>query len=179
MAKVKAACSASSPVVLVPIPPRESAPAGEHERAGVQDHRQGRHPRLVLVLRAVGGEQRVGEVGFQQLRRPLLPLGQDAGEPPRAAVGRVAEEQGARAGRRAGVRVEQRDAHLAARDGLVEHRQVADDQREHAEASADLNDRDGARGSSVGDYIAQAEREEGGAAEIEVGPESSGCGGSR
>src|SRR5882762_7216626 len=47
--------------------------AGLPQRREVENRGQGRHPRLVLVLRAEVAEDLVREMALEQLRRPVLP----------------------------------------------------------------------------------------------------------
>lgn len=70
--------------------------------------------------------------------------------------------------RRPGSRVEQRDCQLALGERPVEYGQVADDEREHAEARPGLDDHERLPERAGGREVASPHREEGDAAQIEV-----------
>ena len=72
-------------------------------------------------------------------------------------------------GWRAGARVEERDTDLAARKCCVQHREVAHDDGEKAEAGAGFKYGENACNLRTGSYVAEAERKEIGAADIKVG----------
>jgi copper chaperone CopZ len=115
------------------------------ERAGVDDRGERRQPVLVYVLGAKEADRRIGELGLHQLRRPRLPLLKVCVEVlPAAALAR-AQEQGARARRGTGARVELRYGRLALREGLEERGQVADRDEEDGESGGCLRDLDQAR----------------------------------
>ena len=109
---------------------------GDQQRAGVEDGDQRGEPALVVVLRPVVAENGVGDVGLEDLRGPSLPFREQGGNGLLAAFKGVAAEEFGGIGRRAGARVEKRDADLAAGKRLVEHRQIADNERDKAEADA-------------------------------------------
>ena len=81
----------------------------------------------------------------------------------------VAQQEFRGCGRRAGAGVEQDDADFAFRERLIDDRQVADDQREKTETEAAFEDGEDALDGGVRGDVAEAESEEGGAAEIEAG----------
>ena len=142
--------------------------ADHDERARVEHADQRREPRLVVVLRAVVAENGVGEVTLQKVCRPALPILQKLAEALHLPGVRVAAQKLDRRGRRARARVEHRDADLAPRERLIEHRQVADDDCEEAEARACLDRREHAPQRVEREHVAVAEREECDAAQVEV-----------
>ena len=89
----------------------------------------------------------------------------------------VTAQELARAGRRARARVEEGDVDLAVREALVEHGEVAHHEGEEAEAHACLDDGERAREGPDGSDIADAQREERGPAQVEIGPEAGVAGG--
>src|SRR5439155_390213 len=78
----------------------------------------------------------------------------------------LAESMGGRP--RTSARVEQRDAHLTPRERLVQDGQVADDKREERKADAGLDHHQDAPHSRDRGDVAEAEREERLAAQVEV-----------
>jgi hypothetical protein len=84
----------------------------------------------------------------------------------------VAAEKFSGGWRSARARVEQSDTNFAFRKRTVNEGQVADDTGEEAKAEAGFGDDEGAREVAARDDIAEAESEESGAAEIDVGPET-------
>src|SRR5271168_1134260 len=80
----------------------------------------------------------------------------------------VAEKEFGSGGRRAGAGIEQNDGDFAFGEGLIDDRQIADDQREKTETEAAFKDREHAFGRSVGSDVTEAQREKCGAAEIET-----------
>src|SRR5271155_5458766 len=81
----------------------------------------------------------------------------------------VAEKEFGSGGRRAGAGIEQHDGDFAFGEGLIDDRQITDDQREESEAEAAFKDGEDALGGSVGSDVAEAQSEECGATEIEAG----------
>jgi hypothetical protein len=61
--------------------------------------------------------------------------------------------------------------------GVVEHRDVADDEGDKSQAGAGLDDDEGARGQASRQNVANAEGEQGGPADVEVGAQPVECGG--
>ena len=84
----------------------------------------------------------------------------------------MAAQQLRGAGRRAGAGVEQRDADFASRERLVQHREIADHDREEAEPQARFDDGEHSGERSLGRDIAEPQREEGRAAQVDVGREA-------
>ena len=72
---------------------------GDDERAGIENGDEGGEPALIVVLRAVVAENRVGHVRFEQFGGPALPLFEQLGEVAVAAFVAVAAEQFRRGGR--------------------------------------------------------------------------------
>ena len=143
----------------------------EQERARVEHRGHRGHPRLVVVLRAVEGEDRKGDVALEQLRRPRLPVLQQVDQGVVALLAGVTPQDLERRRRRSGPRVEQRDRRLAPREGLRQDRQVSDDEREEAEADPRFEDGEEAPHRGVRHHVAEAEREERRAAHVERGQE--------
>src|SRR5581483_568671 len=139
----------------------------QDQRAGVQHRGQRRQPGLAVVLGAEVAEQRVGEVALQHLGRPALPLAEQLVQRLGGALLGAAAQELHAAGGRAGAGVEQRDAHLAARERLVEDRHVTDHQRQEQEAGAGLRDRDRAPERVARGDVPVAEGEERLAAVVE------------
>ena len=67
--------------------------ARQDERAGIQDDGQGLHPGLLLVLRAVVGQDRVGEMALQNVGAPHFPLVQKRAQFFRVRDGAIATQQ--------------------------------------------------------------------------------------
>ena len=122
------------------------------------------------MLRAEIQEDGIREVAFHELGRPALPIAEQRIQP--RHVVDVTEQQLARAGRRARAGVKQRDVHLAPREALIEHGQIADDEGEKAEAHARLHHGESAGERAIRGHVSDAEGEEGGAAHVEIGPEA-------
>src|SRR5256884_5205977 len=78
----------------------------------------------------------------------------------RSGVAAVPPQQLRSAGRRAGAGIEQRDGHLAPRERLIDHREVADDRGEKRETGSGLDhgerDRKSTRLNSSHGYISYA-----------------------
>ena len=74
-------------------------------------------------------------------------------------------------GRRAGARVEEGNVHFAARERSVEHRQIGNHDGEKTKAGSRFEYGDDASERRVRRHVAQAEREERRAAEIQLGAE--------
>ena len=111
-------------------------------------------------------------MAFQQFTCPALPFGQKSFDRLHLSRAGQAQQQLPRRGGRAGAGVEHGDRHLAPREGLVEHRQVANDQGHEAEADAGLGHRqEAAQRPRRGDF-AEAEGEERLAAEVKIGSET-------
>ncbi len=109
---------------------------GDEQGAGIEDGDHGGEPALVVVLRAVVAEERVGDVGFEDFGGPALPLGEELDELEVAVFVAVAADELGGGGWRAGAAVEQRHGDLAAAEGLVDDGDVADDEGHEAEAGA-------------------------------------------
>ena len=149
--------------------PRASAlDAYHHKRAGVQDRGQRRKPRLVDVLRAKEAESGVGEVALEQLRRPALPVAQQHGQRLKSMRMTVTPQQLARRRRRTGARIQQRNAHFAPGERLVENRQVPDHDREKAKAHAAFNHREQPRHRRARQHVPQPQREKRRAAQVKI-----------
>ena len=88
----------------------------------------------------------------------------------RDGIVRVAPQELGRRRRRSRPRVEQHDADFTARERLVEHRQIADHDREEHESDARFHDSQGARQRRRRDDVAEAQREEGRPAHVEGVP---------
>ena len=73
--------------------------------------------------------------------------------------------------RRPGTRIEQRHADLATRKRLIEHRQISDDQRNESKPDARLEDDERTRHPTVRYYIAQTQRKQSCATDIQIGAE--------
>src|SRR5438309_1031921 len=97
---------------------------------------------------------------------PALPLAKQPGQ--RLLVRPLAAEQLFRARRRSRSSVEQRDVDLAARERLVQHGQIADDQSEEREPDTGFDHDQRAPHSSNRRDVAEAQREERLAAQIEM-----------
>ena len=76
------------------------------EGGGVQDGREGREPGLVVVLGPIVGEHGVGEVAFQEFRRPALPVVEELLQCLGALVSDMPAEDFESGGRRACTRVQ-------------------------------------------------------------------------
>ena len=114
--------------------------AGNEQGRSVEDGGKRGKPGLVGVLGAEVAEQREGDVGFEQLGGPALPLDEKGGKSlSRAGVDVPAQELGG-GWRRAGARVEQGDGDFAAGEGAIEDGKVPHDDGEKPEAGAGLED---------------------------------------
>ncbi len=107
-------------------------------------------------------------MAFQHLRRPALPLHQHLAQALAREVVPQAQEQLHRGRRRPRAGVEHRDGDLAPRKRLVDHRQVADDDREEGEPQPRLGHGQDLGQGGARHGITQSQREERAAAEIEV-----------
>ena len=123
---------------------------GDQQRAGVEHGGEGGEPALVVVLRAVVAENRVGDVGLEDLGGPAFPLGEQVDEGFLAAVEGVAAQELGGGGRRAGAGVEQGDVDFAVRRRRRRDGNVADDEGDQAEAGAGFEDDEGAGGEGAG-----------------------------
>ena len=90
-----------------------------------------------------------------------------------AVVGVAAHEFGG-GGRRAGAGVEESDVDFAAREGGVEDGEISHDDGEETEAGAAFKNQEEARERAVRRDVAEAEGEERGSADVEVGVEVGG-----
>src|SRR5580692_4066676 len=142
---------------------------GDQKRGGIENCRQSGEPGFVGVLRAEITDDGIGDVTFQQLGGPVLPIAEQDQQRVQPMRPGVAEKQFGSGGRRAGTGIEQDDGDFAFGEGLIDDRQIADDQREKSEAQAAFKDGEDALGGSVGSDVAKAQGEECGAAEIETG----------
>lgn len=87
-------------------------------------------------------DNRVGRIYLQQFSRPAFGIAQQALE--RLTIlflTILLQQSGSGRRRRTGARVEHRQRHFAPRKRAVEHRQVADDERQKTEADARFDDR--------------------------------------
>src|SRR5438105_5351883 len=105
---------------------------------------------------------------LQKLGRPLFPVAEEMIQRGALVGDPVADQQLGGRWRGTGARIEQRDGDLAAREGLVEDRKVADDDGEEAESDTGLQHGNEACERRVWRHVAETEREEGRAAHIEV-----------
>ena len=145
---------------------------GDDERAGVEDGGESGEPALVVVLRAVVAKDGVGDVGFEHLRGPALPLREEGGEGFVAAGEVVAKEELAGGGWRASASVKHGDRDLACGEGVVEHGNVPDDESDEAKTSSGFRYEQEAGELGGRDDIAEAEREDGAAADVEAGAQA-------
>src|SRR5438309_11999855 len=109
---------------------------------------------------------------LEQLGGPAFPLLQERVQVLHAAASIQSPKELARAWWRAGAGVEQRDVQLAPGEGLVQHRQVSDDESEETQARSSLNDGDNPREGRVRADVAQAQGEERRSAHVDVAAES-------
>ena len=142
---------------------------GQQQRSGVEHGGQRRQPRLVVVLRAVVAQDGEGEVAFQQLGGPAFPLAEEGFDRRPRAGARGPQDRFGGAGRGAGAGVQQRDHDLALREGLIENREIADDDGEEGESQSRLDHRQRPAGNVRGRDVRGADGEKGGAAEVEIG----------
>ena len=89
----------------------------------------------------------------------------------RSARPRVAAQKFRRGGRRTCARVEQNDIHFAAGERLIDHRQIAQNEREEAESDPALEYDHETLRPGVRHHVAEAEREQRRAAQVEAGLE--------
>src|SRR6266496_2774362 len=123
------------------------------------------------MLRAVVHQNRIREVALQYIGTPVLPITQVVEQllyifvlP----VQGIAAQQFDRRRWRARARIQQRDLGLAARKRLVDHRYVADNERQEAEPGPRLYDCQRPRQSGDWYDIPIPERKKGHAAEREI-----------
>src|SRR5580658_10348045 len=121
------------------------------------------------MLRAEKTDDGIGDVTFQQLSGPVLPIAEKDQQRVQAMRPGMAEQQLHGGGRRAGAGIKQNDGNFAFRESLIDDRQITDDHREKTEAEAALKDGKDALGGSVRSDVAEAQREKCGAAEINTG----------
>ena len=140
----------------------------DQQRATIQDRGQRRQPALVVMLRAVVAQDRVGDVRLQQLGRPALPLDQQHHQRLLPPAKRVAAQQFDAGRRRSRPRVQQRNAHLAPRKRPVQHRNISNHQRHKAQPRARLAHNQRARRQAAWHHIAQPQREQRRPAHVKV-----------
>src|SRR5215472_16116979 len=90
------------------------------------------------MLGAVVGQYRIGEVALQQLRRPLFPLAQKLDKAFNTLVAVMTAQHLRCAGWRAGTGIEEGDISLPPREGLVDDRNIADNQGKKTKAHSSL-----------------------------------------
>src|SRR6266851_7692117 len=144
----------------------------DDERARVQNRRERSDPRLIVVLRSKIGEHGIREMALHHLGAPQLPLLEENAEGVLAMYITVAAKQFAGGGRRAGARIKQGDIHLALGERSVDERQIADDGSKKSEAKTGFGDNQGTGQAGARNDVAQAEGEEGRAAEIDIRQET-------
>ncbi len=127
------------------------------------------------MLGTVVAQDRVGEMAFQQIGRPALPVGEKAVECGQGVFMRVPADEFDGAGRRSGAGVEHGDDGFAAGESRIDDGQVADDDGEEGEAHAGFEHGERAGDSAAGCEVAIAESEESDAAVIDVGYEVQGA----
>ena len=142
---------------------------GHADGAGVEYGSGRAEPGLVVMLGSVIGEHGVGDGGLQKLGAPAFPFDEEGVEAVHGVgLGEAHEDLGG--GRRgAGPGVQKRDADFAFREGLVEHRHVADDDGDEAEADAGFEYDDHAAEVVERHDVAVAESEERDSTEVQVG----------
>src|SRR2546425_658123 len=90
------------------------------------------------MLRAVVGQNRIREVALQQFRTPSLPGLQILDQFLDTPIAVMAAQQFGGTGWRASTRIEEGNPDLAARKGLVDHRDIANNEGQKAKAHASL-----------------------------------------
>src|ERR1044072_1579356 len=98
-----------------------------HERAGIENRRHRRQPRLVVMIRTEETKQRVQEMTLHQFSGPTFPSTQELVEIFGTAACLVTAQQFCRTGGRAGSLVQPRNVYFTSREGLIQDRQVAND----------------------------------------------------
>src|SRR5216683_3570363 len=111
-------------------------------------------------------------MALHQLRAPKLPILEENAESVLAVDVAVAPKQFAGGGRRAGAGIEEGDIHLALGERSVDERQIADDGSKKSEAKTGFGDNQGTGQAGARNDVAQAEGEEGRAAEIDIRQET-------
>src|SRR5438128_5547131 len=109
------------------------------------------------MLRAVVGQDLVGEVALQQFRAPPLPGLQIADQYFDALVAVMAAQQFGGTRWRASTCIEEGNAGLAARKGLVDDRDIANNEGQKAKAHASLDHDEDARQSAQRRDIPESE----------------------
>ena len=117
-----------TPVDEVGLPVPRALDAGRGERGRVRDDPERGDPRLALVLGAEEGEHRVRDVALEEVRDPLLPLGERAVEQLEVAARRVHRDHADGGDPAAPGIVEREQPRLAAAVRGVEGREVRDHQ---------------------------------------------------
>src|SRR6266436_2498720 len=147
--------------------------ANDRESASIQNRRKRSDPGLVIVLRAKISEHRIGKMALHQLGAPQLPIFEENAESVQAVGVAVAAKQFAGSGRRARARIEKRDIHFTLGERTVDERQVADHGSKKTESKASFRDDQAASQAGARNDVAEAESEEGRAAQIHVRHETS------
>ena len=94
------------------LPRKPALVAGDQESASIENGCERRYPRFVVVLRAEVAHDWIGDVAFQNFRRPALPFVQELLERFHALRARVTPQKLRGGRRRARARVEQHDTHF-------------------------------------------------------------------
>src|SRR5258708_35879431 len=111
-------------------------------------------------------------MALHQLRAPKVPIFEENAESVLAVDVAVASKQLPGGWRRAGAGIEEGNIHLAPGERAVDERQVADDGRKKTETKTSFGDDQSASQAGTRNDVAEAEGEEGGAAEIDIRQES-------
>ena len=112
------------------------ANAGDEQSRSVEHRGERADPALIGVLRAKIAKQGVGDVALKQFSRPAFPLRKQGGKDIFRSLKGVSAHEFSSCRWRACARVEERDTDLTARKCCVQHREVAHDDGEKAEAGA-------------------------------------------
>ena len=104
------------------------------QRAAVDNDGERRQPRLITVLRSVVSEHWVREMTLQEFRAPAFPFPQQNDNLTEAVLSPMTLQQAQGRRRRAGAAVKPDHRRLPTREQLVQHRQIADDDGNEAEA---------------------------------------------
>ena len=152
----------------------DSVDADHHECGYIENRRQSRKPRLIGVLRTIVCKHRIGQMTFEQLRRPAFPVAKKGGKFDELSAIEVTAQQLRRCRRRSGARIEKRNVQFAPGECLIQNREIPDDYSQKSEAHARFKYRQGSAGPCFGDNIAEAESKKRRAAEIKISEETDG-----
>ncbi len=161
----------AGPLEELGLPPRQPFDRREDEAGGVEDRPQGADPGQVVVAGAEVAEERIGNVGVEDLDGPALPIEEQLRQATNEAELGVRFEEGDRRRRSTCRRLERDHLDLAALVRAVQGEQERDDEGDDAQAADRGRGDDHPGERPIGDEVPEAQRQDRRRGEVQRAPE--------